>query len=100
MAKIESGTMGVDAADVSLSDLADYVERTFEPVAASKQLAFRVAFEEAVPAAFRTDAKRLQQVLRNLLSNALKFTEKGSVELRVHKAAAGWSADHPTLGRE
>jgi len=100
MAKIESGTMDVDAADVSLAELAEYVERTFEPVAANKQLAFGVTLDGSLPAAVRTDPKRLQQVLRNLLSNALKFTEKGSVRLRIYRAASGWSDDHPILHRE
>jgi signal transduction histidine kinase/CheY-like chemotaxis protein/HAMP domain-containing protein len=99
MAKIESGTMAVDVSDVPFTDLRDYVERTFGPVAETKDLALEVELAEGLPRAIATDAKRLQQVLRNLLSNAFKFTEDGTVNLRVGMATGGWSADHPALGR-
>jgi signal transduction histidine kinase/CheY-like chemotaxis protein/HAMP domain-containing protein len=99
MAKIESGTMAVDVGDVSVQGLADYVERTFAAVAASKGIALKVTLGESLPSTLATDGKRLQQVIRNLLSNALKFTESGEVELRIGAATEGWDLDHPMLKR-
>src|SRR4051794_37323733 len=99
MAKIESGTMAIEVGDVPFSDLREYVERAFRPVAETKGLSLGIELDAGLPRAVSTDAKRLQQVLRNLLSNAFKFTEAGKVGLRIASASGGWSADHPTLGR-
>jgi HAMP domain-containing protein/signal transduction histidine kinase/CheY-like chemotaxis protein len=99
MAKIESGTMTVDLSEVSFRDLQGYVERTFLPVAENKGLDFTVELARGLPASAYTDVKRLEQVLRNLLSNAFKFTERGEVRLRVEVATQGWSADQEALNR-
>jgi CheY-like chemotaxis protein/HAMP domain-containing protein len=99
MAKIESGTMATEPGDVRFTDLREYVERTFRPVAENKDLHFHVDLAEGLPRAVHTDPKRLQQVLRNLLSNAFKFTDEGKVTLRIAPARKGWSADHPVLSR-
>ncbi len=99
MAKIESGTMAIDVGDVSFGDLREYVERTFRPVAETKGLVLAVELSASLPRAVATDSKRLQQILRNLLSNAFKFTERGQVCLRIESASTGWSADHPVLTR-
>ena len=87
LAKIESGTMMVDVGAVHLKSVRDYVEQTFRQVAEEKHLTFEVELANDLPMAIETDDMRLRQVLRNLLSNALKFTERGSVKLRI--AAAG-----------
>ncbi len=97
LAKIESGTVSVEVSDLKLSDLKDYVERTFAPIAEHKKLDYYVNLDSSLPRVVRTDAKRLQQILKNLLSNAFKFTEKGSVTLEVEIARGGWSFDHATL---
>src|SRR5205085_749174 len=79
LSKIESGTVVVDVSEVNFKDLHEYVERTFRHVAESKKLDFRLNFAPALPPLLNTDVKRLQQVLKNLLSNAFKFTERGVV---------------------
>jgi signal transduction histidine kinase/DNA-binding response OmpR family regulator len=98
LSKIESGTVVVDIAEVIFGDLKDYVERTFRHVAEARRIDFGVEYGPHLPRAIHTDAKRLQQILKNLLSNAFKFTERGSVTFRMERASHGWSSDHPILG--
>ncbi len=97
LSKIESGTVTVDAGDLQFSDLQDYVERTFRHVAESKGLDFSFQLADNLAKGCYTDTKRLQQVLKNLLSNAFKFTEEGKVEVRVGMANGGWSMDNESL---
>jgi HAMP domain-containing protein/signal transduction histidine kinase/CheY-like chemotaxis protein len=99
LSKIESGTVMVDIGEVSMRDLRDYVNRTFSHVAESKKLEFTLEFAADIPRAVHTDAKRLQQILKNLLSNAFKFTDRGGVYLDARPATEGWSTDHPILSR-
>ena len=86
LSKIESGTVSLEIGDVTLQDLVENLNRTFRQLAEERHLAFVIDVEPGLPRAVRTDSKRLQQVLRNLLSNAFKFTEKGSVSLRIGSA--------------
>ena len=88
LAKIESGTMAVEVSQVRFGNLRDYVDQTFRQVAEEKGLAFSVELDAELPSSLDTDDMRLRQVLRNLLSNAMKFTERGKVKLRVYRAAA------------
>src|SRR5882672_3540735 len=99
LAKIESGTVIVDAGEVPFRDLSDYVERTFRHIAENKKLEFQVDVAPGVPRSIHTDAKRLQQILKNLLSNAFKFTEKGRVAMEVRTVTEGWSTDNEPLNR-
>jgi len=99
LSKIESGTVAVDVGEVRLDELQRFVERTFRHVAETKSLAFEVRMDPRLPKSVSTDAKRLQQILRNLLSNAFKFTHKGEVNLVIRPATAGWSADNDDLNR-
>src|SRR5205814_4279172 len=99
LSKIESGTVIVDVGDVGFVELHDYVDRTFRHVAESKKLGFDVELSPALPRGVQTDAKRLQQILKNLLSNAFKFTEQGKVLLKIEPAIEGWSDDIDTLNR-
>jgi CheY-like chemotaxis protein/nitrogen-specific signal transduction histidine kinase len=86
LSKIESGTVSLEIGDVGFDDLVDHMERTFRQVADERKLGFDIEVDGQLPKVLRTDAKRLQQVLRNLLSNAFKFTEKGSVTFRIGSA--------------
>jgi HAMP domain-containing protein/signal transduction histidine kinase/DNA-binding response OmpR family regulator len=99
LSKIESGTVVVDAGELRLEDLRGYVERTFRHVAESKNLAFSIAFDPELPGSMFTDAKRLQQIIKNLLSNAFKFTHHGSVTLAVERVESGWNPDNEELNR-
>ncbi|MGN6106546.1 MAG: response regulator, partial [Kofleriaceae bacterium] len=85
LAKIESGTMAVEIGQVRFGNLRDYVDQTFRQVAEEKGLAFTIELDPELPPWIDTDDMRLRQVLRNLLSNAMKFTEKGRVNLRIHR---------------
>jgi HAMP domain-containing protein/signal transduction histidine kinase/CheY-like chemotaxis protein len=99
LSKIESGTVVVDATDLRLDDLKGYVERTFRHVAENKNLDFMIHFDPQLPRTMYTDAKRLQQIIKNLLSNAFKFTHHGEVTLSVERADGGWSRDNEELNR-
>ncbi|HEU5078781.1 MAG TPA: HAMP domain-containing protein [Opitutaceae bacterium] len=97
LAKIESGTVTVEVGEVKLVDLRDYVERTFRPISEHKRLDYVVQLSEGLPRTMRTDSKRLQQIIKNLLSNAFKFTEKGQVSLAIDLATGGWSRENQIL---
>jgi signal transduction histidine kinase/DNA-binding response OmpR family regulator/HAMP domain-containing protein len=99
LSKIESGTVTVDAEEVQLASLADAVSRQFRHEAERRKLAFDVRIDNSLGRNIVTDSKRLQQVLKNLMSNAFKFTEKGSVHLSVHAANTGWSPQHEILNQ-
>jgi CheY-like chemotaxis protein len=87
LSKIESGTVAVDLRELRLADLRTFVDRTFRHVAEAKGLEFAVQVDPEVPATMVTDAKRLQQVIKNLLANAFKFTSHGRVSLTIGVAA-------------
>ncbi len=97
LSKIESGTVSVDAEEIYFGNLLEVVARPFRHEAESRGLAFDVRFDSRLGRSIITDSKRLQQVLKNLLSNAFKFTAQGQVSLIVSSAAEGWSPDHPVL---
>jgi signal transduction histidine kinase/CheY-like chemotaxis protein/HAMP domain-containing protein len=97
LSKIESGTVSIEIGDMSMNSLKQHMERTFRQLAADKNLDFKVEFGTSLPASIRTDEKRLQQIVLNLLSNAFKFTSRGSVTLAVNRVEDGWSTNHPML---
>ena len=99
LSKIESGMMDVDAVPVSLAQVQSYVERTFREVAGSKGLNFSVDLDARALPSIITDQKRVQQVLKNLISNAIKFTEQGAVTLTIEPATTGWTSGHASLDR-
>jgi HAMP domain-containing protein/signal transduction histidine kinase/CheY-like chemotaxis protein len=97
LSKIESGTMAVDITTVPFAEVRRFVESTFRQVADLKGLQFEVNLDTGLPPAIQTDTKRLQQVLKNLLSNAFKFTGRGSVSLRASVATEGWNPEQEML---
>ena len=97
LSKIESGTVSVDAEELFFQNLIDRVALPFRHEAENRGLRFDVRIDEKLGRSIVTDAKRLQQVLKNLLSNAFKFTDTGGVRLDVFAAAEGWSPNHPVL---
>ena len=99
LSKIESGTVSVEAEEVYFASLLDMVERPFRHEAENRRLSFEVETDPHLTRSIVTDSKRLQQVLKNLLSNAFKFTELGGVRLSVSLAESGWSEGHPILGK-
>ena len=99
LSKIESGTVTVDAQEVLLSNLVEATARPFRHEADNRQLVFDVEIDPNLGRTITTDSKRLQQVLKNLLSNAFKFTEQGTVQLKVSAAVGGWSPDHALLNQ-
>jgi signal transduction histidine kinase/DNA-binding response OmpR family regulator/HAMP domain-containing protein len=97
LSKIESGTVVVDATDLKFESLHGFVERTFNHVAESKNLEFKVRLSPDLPKSIQTDAKRLQQILKNLLSNAFKFTRQGRVVLDISPAPAAVTFENESL---
>ncbi|HEV3086591.1 MAG TPA: response regulator, partial [Candidatus Elarobacter sp.] len=85
LSKIESGTTSVDISEQRISDICDDVERTFRGVAQERGLVFAVHVDRDVPDSIETDQTRLMQILKNLLSNAFKFTQHGTVELTLQR---------------
>ncbi|HWO20220.1 MAG TPA: HAMP domain-containing protein, partial [Kofleriaceae bacterium] len=98
LSKIESGTVTVEPEEITFAALRDTVHRTFHHVAETKGLMFNVEVDPALPRALTSDPKRLQQILKNLLSNAFKFTAQGHVSMAVRHVTGGWNVDHPVLG--
>ena len=99
LSKIESGTVTVEAEEIAFSVLRDTIDRTFRHVAENKNLPFNVQFAPDLPHSLVSDPKRLQQILKNLVSNAIKFTTQGHVEVRVGLATEGFSREHPQLSQ-
>ena len=94
LAKVESGTVSLHFAAEQLPELQDYLERTFRQ---TRGVRFRISMERDLPPAIWTDTKRLRQILKNLLSNAFKFTAKGTVSLEVAMVTSGWTPGHAVL---
>jgi signal transduction histidine kinase/CheY-like chemotaxis protein len=97
LSKIESGTVVLDIGELRFSELDDLLERTFRHVAEAKNVDFLIHLSADLPPMMQTDAKRLQQVLKNLLSNAFKFTHRGTVSLDVRSVHEGWGPDNDNL---
>jgi HAMP domain-containing protein/signal transduction histidine kinase/ActR/RegA family two-component response regulator len=83
LSKVEAGKMPIDPRTFPVSEVRDYLEQTFRHVAEQKGLSFEIAVDENLPKSMFTDANRLEQILKNLLSNAFKFTARGGVVMSI-----------------
>ncbi|HZH37308.1 MAG TPA: response regulator, partial [Flavisolibacter sp.] len=96
LSKIESGYISTDFINVRFNEITSFVETTFKHVSENKNLRFTIEMDPRLPDTLETDVQRLNQILKNLLSNAFKFTEKGGVALKIYESARTWR--HGTLG--
>ncbi|MBC7983647.1 MAG: response regulator, partial [Candidatus Obscuribacterales bacterium] len=99
LSKIESGTVTVESEDLLFTHLRESIERNFRHEADARGVSFTAGVDPKLGRHIATDPKRLLQVLKNLLSNAFKFTAEGSVRFQVSVAESGWSPDHPVLSQ-
>ena len=99
LSKIESGTVTVDAEEIFFANVLETVARPFRHQAESQGLSFEVQADPGLARSIVTDSKRLQQILKNLLSNAMKFTAEGSVRLRAVPVTGGWRPDNAALNQ-
>jgi len=99
LSKIESGTVTVEIVEIYLTNLLQSVARPFQHEADSRQLKFELELDPSIGKSIFSDAKRLQQILKNLLSNAFKFTREGGIKFRIFRSSVGWTPDHPTLSK-
>jgi HAMP domain-containing protein/signal transduction histidine kinase/ActR/RegA family two-component response regulator len=97
LAKVEAGKMELEPREIETSEITEYVGRNFGPLAEQKNLEFTVEMAAGVPEEIRTDQGRLEQVLKNLLANAFKFTESGAVRFRIEMAPPGKQFDSESL---
>jgi signal transduction histidine kinase/CheY-like chemotaxis protein len=97
LAKVESGTVELAVGELSLADLRETIENDFNKVAEKQGLAFSVELGPGLPDTITTDAGRLRQILKNLLANAFKFTERGEVGVAVSRPDPGWASETAVL---
>jgi HAMP domain-containing protein/CheY-like chemotaxis protein/signal transduction histidine kinase len=97
LSKIESGYISVDYSPIAFTTITKFVENTFNHISESKHLKFTIDVEAGLPEFIDTDSQRLNQILKNLLSNSFKFTEKGEVKLKIYKAHNNWKTKSESL---
>ena len=97
LSKIESGFITANISPVRFAEIAAFVETTFKPISEARHLRFTIETDKDLPEFVETDLQRLNQILKNLLSNSFKFTEKGEVKLRIYQANRNWKPGSFTL---
>jgi len=97
LSKIESGYISTDFINLRFQEVTAFVQTTFRHISENKNLRFSIDVDEKLPESLETDAQRLNQILKNLLSNSFKFTEKGEVKLRIYEATHNWKQGNPSL---
>jgi HAMP domain-containing protein/signal transduction histidine kinase/CheY-like chemotaxis protein len=86
LSKIESGFISANFSSLHYTEIASFVETTFKPISEAKHLGFKIEVDQSLPEIIETDAQRLKQILKNLLSNSFKFTERGEVKLNIFRS--------------
>ncbi|MGH9939121.1 MAG: HAMP domain-containing protein, partial [Blastocatellia bacterium] len=99
LSKIESGMMAIEVGETPFTEITEQLNRSFHQVAADKGLEFTIGAAAPLPQVINTDQKRLQQILKNLLSNAFKFTERGRVSLNIKTADRRGNYAHEALNQ-
>jgi HAMP domain-containing protein/signal transduction histidine kinase/DNA-binding response OmpR family regulator len=99
LSKIESGYISTDFINVRFNEITSFVETTFKHVSENKNLKFNIEMDQRLPDTLETDVQRLNQILKNLLSNAFKFTDKGGVQLRIYEAQKNWKQTNTNLDK-
>ncbi|NUY80452.1 HAMP domain-containing protein [Flavobacterium sp. MAH-1] len=97
LSKIESGYISVEYQPISFEEISRFVQSTFNPISEARHLKFTIEQDDNLPELIETDSQRLNQILKNLLSNSFKFTEKGQVGLKIYKANNNWKIKTPSL---
>jgi len=98
LSKIESGFISANISPVRFAEIASFVETTFKPISEAKHLRFTIETDIELPVTMETDLQRLNQILKNLLSNSFKFTEKGEVKLKIYQAKkSNWKQGNSNL---
>ncbi|HZY79037.1 MAG TPA: response regulator, partial [Cyclobacteriaceae bacterium] len=97
LSKIESGHITPHISKSSIAEITSFAETTFKPIAEARKLRYRIETDTTLPDIIETDVQRLNQIIKNLLSNAFKFTEQGEVILRIFIASKGWKRGNPYL---
>ena len=97
LSKIESGFITANISPVRFYEITSFVETTFKPISEARHLRFTIETDTKLPETMETDIQRLNQILKNLLSNSFKFTEKGEVKLKIYEAAKNWKPGNASL---
>ena len=97
LSKIESGFISANISPVRFAEIASFVETTFKPISEARHLRFTIETDPKLPQSMETDLQRLNQILKNLLSNSFKFTEKGEVKLHIYEADRNWKQSNTSL---
>jgi len=97
LSKIESGFITANISPVRFVDISSFVETTFKPISEARHVRFTIDTDSKLPDIMETDLQRLNQILKNLLSNSFKFTEKGEVKLKIYEADKNWKPGNPSL---
>src|SRR3979490_1986007 len=97
LSKIESGFISANISPVRFGEIASFVETTFKPISEARHLRFTIETDPKLPLSMETDLQRLNQILKNLLSNSFKFTEKGEVKLSIYEADRNWKQNNSSL---